>query len=91
MSKFIAGQRYVSHNNPNFTLRIKSRGTVYISGTISYTERKKVWSPALKKYVIDVIPHRYSFEKLRYTKNEDSDSVWVYFEEKGIRVGFESD
>lgn len=81
----------MSHNHPDFTMRIKSRGTKYISGTITHIERKKVWSPALKKYVIDVIPHRQSFEKLRYTKNEDSDSVWVYFEEKGIRVGFESD
>lgn len=91
MSKFTAGKRYVSHNNPDFTMRIKSRGTKYISGTISYTDRKKVWSPALKKYVIDVVPHRVSFEKLEYTKHDDSDHVWVYFEEYGIRVGFKSD
>lgn len=91
MSKFIAGKKYVSHNNPNFTMRIKSRGTKYISGTITHIERKKVWSPALKKYVIDVIPHRVSFEKLEYNKKEDSDDVWVYFEEYGIRVGFESE
>lgn len=81
----------MSHNNPNFTLRIRSRGTKYISGTIRYTERKKVWSPALKKYVVDVIPHRIPFEKLKYNKNGDSDDVWVYFEEYGIRVGFKSD
>lgn len=91
MSKFTVGKRYVSHNHPDFTMRIKSRGTKYISGTISYTDREKVWSPALRKWVIDVIPRRYSFEKLKYNKNEDSDDVWVYFEEYGIRVGFKSD
>lgn len=101
MSKFIAGKRYISHNADGFEMKVESRGTKYLSGTVYQKVKRKEWNPQKGKWetVNKVLKHPFNKAKFRHSNNEDD--IWFLMTEyderdalfvKGeIRVGFVSD
>lgn len=91
MSKFIPGHEYICHNDNRFKMKIKSRGTKYISGAIYYKTKSKNWSPISKKWESTIKEHRIPFEKIPFNHLDDQDDVWFFIEDIDKRIGFVSD
>lgn len=93
MSKFIAGREYIAHNDSGFKMKVKSRGTKYLSGTIYVKTRSREWNPANRRWETVYKEHKHPFEKAKFNHYDydDRDSIWFFMPEYDKRVGFVSD
>ena len=93
MSKFIPGCKYVSTNSDRFIMKVKSRGTKYLSGTIYAKTKSKEWNPDKRKWETIIKEHSFPFAKAKFNHYDyhDRDNIWFFMPDYDIRIEFVSD